>query len=479
MTWVGYRLNGRALLARIIYRWHWRVLMMLSLLLGVTGVFTGLIPPFLRGTVSMVVIAAPGAAITVDDRAWPFPLYAGEHTVRAALPDGRASWTTVDLQAGQPLTLTLPSGLPTPRVRPILPAAPGTAVSAISWADGAWRVQSSAVGSSTVEPQRVGVGGQPALPLPAQTVAITADGLEPLPTLDAYGGRADEVTVNGTRYEAVYRGDERRGRATGVLEIRGWDDTPFTVPLSQTLTLVRWSPTGDALLLGEQIGTDAEQLRVLRRDGTIDTVVAVPGRVREVVWSPDGSGVLLASQQHAQLTLTLARLTPTVAARVIAEVSNVDAARGSGGAASGSRTQVQMEHPYLPPVHWNGTTLEWIGADAQGVSHLWSAPLLTLIPERGQVLPAVALTRLAHADLRVVAIRNEQVVIAQLQGTILLVETVIPDVPATVELRGQWSPLGNQLILQSATDAWIVDLPMEAPAAAGSTSSRLHRTRKA
>lgn len=478
MTWVGYRLNGRALLARIIYRWHWRVLLPLLLLLGGVAVFAGLIPPFWRGRVSMVVLGAPGAAITVNDRTWPFPLYAGEHTVRAGLPDGRASWTTVDLQAGQPLTLTLPPGLPTPRVRPIPPAAPGTAITSITWADGAWRVQSSGVSARTVEAQRVGVAAQPLVPLSAQTVAITADGLEPLPTLDAYGGRADEVTVNGTRYEAVYRADERSSRAGGVLEIRGWDDAPRTVPLSHTLTLVRWSPTGDALLVGEQVNADAEQLRVLRRGGAFDTVVAVPGRVRDVVWSPDGAGVLLGSQANSQVTLTLARLTPTVAARVIAEVRDVDAARGSG-AASGSRTQVQAEHPYLPPVHWNGTTLEWIAADAQGMWHLWSAPLLTLLPERGQVLPAVALTRLAHGGLRVVAVWNEQVVIAQLHGTILVVETVIPDVPATEELRGQWSPLGNQLMLQSATDAWIVDLPMEVPAATGSTSSRLHRIRKA
>ncbi len=469
MTWVGYRLNWRALLARIIYRWHWRVLLVVSLLLGATGMFTGLIPPFWRGTVSMVVIAAPGAAVTVDDQVWPFPLYAGRHRVMAALPDGRASWTAVDLQAGQPITLTLPPGLPTPRVRPIPPAAPGTTINSITWADGAWRVQSSAASARTVETQRASMAPQPELPMPAQTVAITADGLQPLPTLDAYGGRADEVTVNGTRYEAVYRGDDRRGRAGGVLEIRGWDDVPLTVPLSHTLTLVRWSPTGDALLVSEQVNADAEQLRVLRRSGVFDTLVAVPGRVREVVWSPDGSGVLLASQRNSQLTLTLARLTPTVAARVIAEVSDVNGADESAGGASRPGSQSPTNHLHLPPVHWNGTALEWIGADAQGVSHLWSAPLHTLIPERGQVLPAVALTRLAHGGLRVVAVRNEQVVIAQLQGTILVVETVIPDVPVTVDLQGQWSPLGNQLILQSATDAWIVDLAdAAAPPAAGS-----------
>ncbi len=456
MTLFGYRLNGRALLARVVYRWRMQALIILLALLVGCGLTVGLIPPLWRGTAQLEVEAPPAAVITVDGYAWPFTLYAGRHTVAAELPDGRRSWATVDLQAGRPVTLTLPAALPAPRVRPIPPAAPGTDISWIGWADGAWRVQSTVMPEATQDARQGRSNGSGGPPVAAQTVAITAAGLEPLPTLDAYGGRADQVHVNGVRYEAVSRVDSLSQRGQGLLEIRGWDDPPQTVALSGTLTLVRWAPTGEALLIGEQIGAEAEQLRLLRRNGASDAVLAVPGRVRDVIWSADGSGVVLASQHATRVTLTLVRLQPTIAARVIAEVQATDEVQGSRR--TSDRDVGQTRSAALPPLHWAGRTLEWIGPDAHGTARLWAATLTSLMPERKQALAAAALTRSADGTPRVVAVLDGQVVIGLVQADALIVEAVIPDVPAAADLVGQWSPRGDQIVLRSGPRAWLVDL---------------------
>jgi hypothetical protein len=457
MMLLPFRFNSRALLARVVYRWHWKLLLLVVALLGGCGLLSGAVPPVWRGPVALHIEADPEATITVDGRAWPFTLYNGTHTIVAKVPDGRVAWTTLDLQATKPITLTLPPGLPEPLVRRVPPAA--------SWADGAWRVQSGAVASTTEHAQRSRVPGQAAPSEPTHTAALTIDSLQPLPTLDAYGGRADQVQVAGSRYEAMYRADEQSSRATGVLEIRGWGDAPETVALSQTLTLVRWSPTGQALLLGEQVGNEAEQLRILRPGGISEPVVAVRGRVRDVVWSPDGSGVVLASEGNDRLSLTLARLHPTVAARVVVEMQ---ATSGDSDPAERNATNTGVAANAalpLPPLHWNRTTLEWIAPDERGQPHLWSASLSSLMPEQQHPLPAAALTRLADGGLRVVAIQDDRVVIGQWQADALVVETTIPDVPAGADLKGQWSPTGSEVMLQRGTDAWLVHLAMvERPA---------------
>ncbi len=463
MILLRYRVNSRALLARVVYRWHWQVLLSVVALTAGCAIASGLIPPVWRGAAALTVVAASGATVTVDNRSWPFTLYAGEHTVAATLPDGRVSWTTVELKAGQALTLTLPRGLATPRVRQIPPAAPGTTISSIGWADGAWRVHSSALPELGQNSGTARTGDEHVPVMPAQTVAITAEGLEPLATLDAYGGRADHVQVNGTRREAVYRADTARGRTNGVLHVRGWSDTTETIGLSQTLTLVRWSPTGTALALAEQVGADAEQLSILRRGGTLEAVVAVPGHIHDIRWSSDGLGLVLWSQRHNRLTLTLARITPTIAARVIAEVQ---APVSSGTQAAAGQQDMLSLPTAMPPLHWHGATLEWISPDEQGIAALWSAPLSSLIPERRQTLAAAALGRTRDGVLRVVAVHDGQLVIGQPQAHGLIVEAVIPGIPPGADLAGQWSPDGRQLVLQRGTTAWLVDLANdEAPTA--------------
>src|SRR5258706_5928829 len=97
----AYRINLDALLARIIYRWRFRALGVVLLLSALFGVGSGLIPPLWKGRAELTLAAAPSAIVLLDGQRWPRPVYAGRHTIQAALPDGRRSWAGIDLQAGQ------------------------------------------------------------------------------------------------------------------------------------------------------------------------------------------------------------------------------------------------------------------------------------------------------------------------------------------------------------------------------------------
>jgi hypothetical protein len=178
MKLAGYTIHFDALLARLIYRWRRQTIGALLLLIALAGFGSGLIPPFWKGRATLILAAAPNATVLFDGRSWPRPVYAGRHSILASMPDGRGSWADVEPQSGQALTLTLPAGLPEPRERSLPPAAPGTHIEQVWWADGAWRVTS--VQDPPPDPQNPRQRDNQPIPTPApgQTVAVSPHSVE-------------------------------------------------------------------------------------------------------------------------------------------------------------------------------------------------------------------------------------------------------------------------------------------------------------
>ena len=437
----SYRINFDALLARIIYRWRLQAIIVMLLLIALIGLGSGLIPPFWNGRAALVIVAAPGATVQIDGRTWPRPVYAGWHTILATLPDGRGPWADIELHASQALTLTLPAGLPDPRERSLPPAAPGTHIDQVWWADGAWRVTSVQDPPPSPKDNRSQQAGPTPTPQPGQTVAVSAQSVERLATLDAYAGLADQVHVNHELVEAVYRTNPNRGfsdQSIGSIEVRGWGAVMQTIPISAPLTLLRFSPDGSALLEAEQVPSGGEQLYLIRQNKTRVPTVAVPGHIVRLSWQPDGSAVVIHSIQGERLTLTLVRLAPSIIAAVIADLP---AANYAGA---------------LVPLTWDSDSLLWVAPDQSSTATLWSAPLTSLIPERKGAMNARALTRLPDGTLRVVSVQGSSVVIGRYQGDIFIGETAVPRVPTTPDLMGIWQ--GNELLLQGGGQAWLLDV---------------------
>ena len=433
-----YRINFDALLARIIYRWRGRVLVVAALLLALLALGTGALPPFWRGRAALAVSAAPGATVLVDGQSWPRPIYAGWHTLTAGLPDGRRSWAEIELRAGQTLTVTLPAGLRIPRERALPPAAPGSQIAQVWWADGAWRVLSEPIEAPTENAQ----AGQPTtVPAPGQTVAVRANGVERLATIDAYAGLADQVHVAGQLLEAIYRPQQQLGlsdEALGAIELRGWRTVAQTVPISAPLVLLRFSPDGAALLEAERLPGGGTQLYRITPDLTRVPVMAVPGQITRLSWRPDGRAVVVHSIEGELLTLTLLRLTPTVLAATIVDLP------AASYAAS------------LVPLAWDDSGLLWVAPDSDGHSMLWAAPLGSLLPERRRALEARALTVLPDGTLRVLRVQDERLEIGRYQGELFIGETSVPSVPAARDLIGEWQ--GDELLVQGGGRAWLLDL---------------------
>ncbi len=440
----GYRINVDALLARLIYPWRYRALAALFGLLLLSGLGSGLIPPFWQGRTELTITAIPGASVLVDGRTWPRPIYAGAHQILATLPDGRRSWADVALHASEALTLTLPAGLPTPRERPIPPAAPGMHVEQVWWADGAWRVRSvQDLPAAPPDSHRASAEPTP-LPQSGQTIAISAHNVERLATLDAYGGLADQVHVGSQLYEALYHPNTQSGygdQSVGAISVRGWASTPSTFPISMPLALVRFAPDGASLLWAETIANEGEQIYLAQQGAERMPVVAVPGHITRLSWRPDSSAVVLHSIAGNRLTLTLVRLEPSIIAAVIADLP----ATHYAGA--------------LVPLTWDEAGLLWVAPDTAGVSSLWNAPLTSLIPERQQPIDARALTRLSNGTLRVLQIQGDSVVIGRYQGALFIGETVVPNVPAAPDLAGIWQE--NDVLLQAGNQAWLLDMDAE------------------
>ena len=256
-----YQFNIDALFARLIYRWRYRTLAILIMLAILGGLGSGLIPPFWRGRIELMIITAPGASVLVDGRSWPRPVYAGTHQIIATLPDGRRSWADVALHASETLTLTLPAGLSAPHERLIPPAAPGMHIDHVWWADGAWRVRSVPdLPHEPLDSQRPRVEPTPG-PQSGQTIAISEQNVERLATLDAYVGLADQVHVGSQLREALYQPNAHTGygdQSVGAITVRGWAGTPSTFPISMPLALVRFAHDGASLLWAETIASGGE-----------------------------------------------------------------------------------------------------------------------------------------------------------------------------------------------------------------------------
>ncbi|NWG20223.1 MAG: hypothetical protein HXY39_07825 [Chloroflexi bacterium] len=426
MIIADHRINMDALLARIVFRWHWKIVACMLALLALFGLASGTIPPFWRGRATLHIQSPPEALITVDGRHWPVDLYAGDHTIVAALPDGRRSWVNLTLGASETREVVLPPGLPAPREQQLPAAAPGMHIDMIWRADGAWRLQSAAM------PLPEDDGSEEAgIVAATQTVAISARGIERLTTIDAYRGLADMIHAGSTRYEAVYEPHRPGMQSGGQVLVHGWNRAP--VVTEGDVSLVRFAPDGAGLLLAERAAA-GEQISYVTRSGPPAPVVAVPGSITGLVWQPGGDAVVIASRMGNERTLTLARLRPAPVAAVIAEPP-----------ADG-----------LPPHTWAGHDFLWIAPDDDGTPWLWRADTGTLLPERQGTLEARALTMLADGTMRVVVEHAGQVVIGRMQGELLIGEVVLQSVPATGDLVGEWH--GAELLLRSGERAWLITM---------------------
>ncbi|HMO56330.1 MAG TPA: hypothetical protein PKC19_03165 [Roseiflexaceae bacterium] len=343
MILYGYRINFDALLARIVYRWWAPLLLLLISALLLIALATDTIPRFWQEPADLRVIADSATVISVDGREWPRPIYAGRHTISATASDGRSAWADIQLRSGEVLTITMPHGLAPPQVRPIPPAAPGMQIDSVWPVASGWR--------ATYLPQPPDT---PGIPTPTigggQTIAINAWSMERLTTIDAYAGRADQLSVGEQIFEAIYRPSQRQLEDEGILEIRGWQPVPLQIPLTQAPNLVRFAPDGTTLLISEPIA-GGEQVSAITPDDRVP-LVAVPGRAVRLTWQPQGDGVVVHSIADQRLSLTLVRLRSSIAVVTIAEYP-ADTAAGA-----------------LVPLTWRDNTLLWVAPDDRGVSLL-------------------------------------------------------------------------------------------------------------
>ncbi len=220
---------------------------------------------------------------------------------------GVVAWADIEIQASQALTLTLPTGLLTPHERTLPSAAPGTHIEQVWWADGAWRVTSVQDALPEAEGERRSSSEPTPTPQPGQTIAISAQSMERLSTLDAYAGLADQVhresPARSRRSTARIRDRGQGDPALGSIEVRGWEQASQTIPISAPLTLLRLSPDGRTLLAAEQVPSGGEQVYLIRDDMRRVPVVAVPGHITRLSWRPDGSAVVIHSVQGTRLSL--------------------------------------------------------------------------------------------------------------------------------------------------------------------------------
>ena len=430
----GWQINWDALLARIVYRWSGRTLLGMLLLCAVAAIASGAVPPVWRGEAQLELTGPPLARLEVDGKPWPHTLYAGSHIATATLPDGRGSSVEFGLARGERASVALPAGLGHPRVRQLTANGPDSTVVRAGFAGGTWRLQ-----STHGDDPEAGV----------QTVALDSDGLEPISLLDAYGGLADVLRVGDQEYRALYQ--PKTDRAGGSLEVHGWNGGIQTFVVSGTLTLVRWSPDAQALLVAERLRSNGEELRIFRPGAEPEPVLAVPGRVSDILWHPAGHAAALLSRHRDRLTLTAVRLRPTTATRVLAELVVPQASTDANG-------EPAIEPAAVVPLTWSKAAIEWLAPDERGTSILWRAPLATLLPENAGALEAAAIFRTVDGALRSVRPSGGRLAIGQQQSLHFVVEAWIPDISATSGLAGIWAPDGASLMLRSGSTTWLVDV---------------------
>jgi hypothetical protein len=209
--------------------------------------------------------------------------------------------------------------------------------------------------------------------------------------------------------------------------------------MSTSLSLLRFTPNGAALLMAEHMASGGEQVYLLRPGQARAPLVAVPGHIVRFSWRPDSAAVVIHSIQGERLTLTLVRLAPSVIAAVVADLPAADYAGG------------------IVPLTWDDAGLLWVAPEEiDTASSLWAAPLASLIPGRRGLLDARALTRLADGSLRVATIQGKDLVIGRYVNDIFIGETTVPRVPAAPDLMGIWQ--GSELLLQSGQRAWLLDV---------------------
>ena len=442
MTLGAYRINFDALLARLLFRWPIQSGLLLVICIALIGVTSGIVPPIWRGQATLVIEASPNGAVTVDGKPWPASLYAGPHQIRTTMPDGRTSWADITLRSGQTLTVTLPIGLQ-PVAQPLTAAAPGMYVKQVYYADGAWRIQSvpevPSLSQDTTVTESPAFQGQT-----SQTIAIRPSGAERLATIDTYGGLADQMTLDGKLLEVVYQADTNTSfgrQAQGTVFQRGWTTSEVTIPISNPVTLLRFAPDGEGMLLGEQIGAGEQLSFIPARSTRPVPAVAVPGRTTRIDWQANGDAALITSVDGTRMTLTLLRVRPTLAAAVIAE------------------QRVSSQNNVLVPTAWGLDSVYWIVQDVDGNGVLWRSPLTTLLPERQRPLSAVAIRILPDGSVRTATIVDEQLVIGREHGEQFIGEGVVPNLLATPDLIGRWEQEG--LMMQGVEQSWLVTMDEE------------------
>lgn len=435
MSFLNYRIHWDALFARIVYRWFWQTALVVLLAGSLFSLVSGIIPPVWRGKATMN-ITAPDAQVLVDGQAWPREIYAGSHTVTARWTDGRVAWTSVEIAADGSQDIALQPGLLTPRVRAIPAAGPGLKVDRIWRADGAWRVVSvpNIVASANTNQQ---ASVRPTA-LPGQTVAIKPQGLERMSTIDAYKGIADEIHSGDTLIRAWFAAGASANDTRGTVVVQGWTTSETTIPVSQTVSMLRLSPDGKELLVSLQVGNSGEQIALGDVSSQILTpLIAVPGTVTAMEWSPASNAALVTSISQSRLTLTLIRIVPSIVAAVMTEI---DIAAGTQPVISTS---------------WTADALFWLaspGADTSAT--LWKAPLSSLIPESQRPLQAYAFSMLADGSIRILTSQRDQLVVGRLDGKRFTGEAFVPDITPDASLTGTWR--GSDILIYKQNQAWLV-----------------------
>ncbi|MBU6332817.1 MAG: hypothetical protein KGS47_00320 [Chloroflexi bacterium] len=415
MIIAGYRFDGEALLARLVYRWHRHCLALL--LLAALAVLLSL-NPFWFGDTTIRLTAPPDAVVTVDGHPWSPVVRAGRRRFVATMPDGRRSWSDMTLVAGITTTVRLGGGIGV-TVRPIPPAAPGLHIAAVMPDAGGWRVVSQPA-----------PGAAPALP--QQTMHIGSESSSRLVTIDAYRGLADQTQVAGRLVEALARQEPDIGLA---LTMRGWPGHTRPIDIADDVSRLVLAPDGATVALVQPLD-GGEQLTLLTPREAVP-VVAVPGTIVRIIWQPQGAACAVYSIDAGRLALTLVRARPTVAAVTVGE-------------------RASMPDGVVMPATWTDDALWWLNLDDAGESQLWRAQLAALVPQRVAPLEALAFTMAPDGAVRFVRRAAAGLEIGRMRAGVIEIEAVVDTVVMGTDLTAFWR--ADELVVLAGGRAWLLML---------------------